>query len=167
MLKIHDIHKYSQKVVNGSLVLTATIPNIENYNMEITDDVMTLVPKKINLTDDQINKTSFTKSKILYSLVTTQSGVLITNKGTYFEMLEDIWKTMPTQQLLQNTLFDFKMSHEKGYNGFWWNDNMSMSIRLKNTNTCVKELVNMAKLNGYKVIMTIELKNKNFIEFNF
>lgn len=167
MLTINDIHKYSQKVVNGNLVLTTTISNIENYTMEIVDSVLTLNPKKKNITEDQINKTSFTKSKILYSLVTTSNGVLITNKGTYLEILEDIWKTMPIQQLLQNTLFDFKMTHEKGHNGFWWNENLSMSIRLKNTNTTVKEIVNMVKLNGYKLIMTIELKNKIFIEFNF
>lgn len=167
MLKINDIHKYSQKVINGALVLTTTIPNIENYTMEIVDSVLTLVPKKINISDDQINKTCFTKSKILYSLVTTKDDALITNRGTFFEMLEDIWRTMPTQKILQNTSYDFKMTHEKGHNGFWWNEKLSMSLRLKNTNDTVKEIVNMVKLNGYKLIMTIELKNKTFIEFNF
>lgn len=167
MLKVNDIHKYSQKIVNGDMVLTRTIPNIENYTMEIENSILTLIPKKINITDDQINKTNFSKSKILYSLVTTYDGVLISNKGSYFEILQDIWKTIPIQQLFQNSLFDFKMSYEKGHNGFWWNENLSMSIRLKNTNTAVKELINMVKLNGNKLIMTIELKNKNIIEFNY
>jgi hypothetical protein len=167
MLKINDIHKYSQKVVNGSLVLTTTIPNIENYTMEIADSVLTLVPKRVNISEDQINKTCFTKSKILYCLVTTKEDALITNRCNFFEILEDIWKTMPTQKILQNTSYEFKMTAEKGHNGFWWNEKLSMSLRLKNTNDTVKEIVNMVKLNGYRLIMTIELKNKTFIEFNF
>jgi hypothetical protein len=167
MLKINDIHKYSQKVVNGALVLTTTISNIENYTMEIDNSTLTLVPKKTNISDDQINKTHFTKSKILYSYIATKDDVLVSNKNTYFEILEDIWKTMPIQQVLQNTSFDFKMTQEKGHAGYWWNENLSMSLRLQNANITIKEIVKMVKLNGYQMIMTIQLKNNSIIEFKF
>ena len=166
MLRIHDIHKYSQKIVNGNLVLTTTIPNIENYNLEITDSILNLIPKKLNISDDQINKTTFTKSNIMYCLITTKDDAFVTNKDTYFEILEDIWKSMPIQLLLQNTSFDFKITKEKGFNGFWWNETLNMSLRLKNANETVKEIIKMVKLNGHKMILTIVLKNKSIIEFN-
>jgi hypothetical protein len=165
MLHIHNIHTYSQKIVNGSLVLTTIVPNIENYNMEITDNIMTLKLKKLNISDDQINKATFTKSTILFCLVTKKDGSFVTNKGTYFEILEDIWKNMPAQQLLQNTTFDFKMTHEKGFQGFWWNESLNMSLRLKNKNETLKEIIKMVKLNGYKLMMTVQLKNKTILQF--
>jgi acetolactate synthase regulatory subunit len=59
------------------------------------------------------------------------------------------------------------MTHEKGFQGFWWNESLNMSLRLKNRNETVKEIIKMVKHNGYKLMMTVELKNKTIIEFNY
>ena len=163
---IKDIDRYTQQISENSLVLKRTIQNIKNYTHEIVDNDMILTAKHTNITDDQINKECFTKSIILYALITTADDTHISNNGTYFTILEDIWMSMPIQKILQNTAFDIKLTEENGHQGFWWNKNLHFSIRMRNANEIIKEIIKMVQISDYRLKMTIQLKNHKIIKFD-
>lgn len=58
--------------------------------------------------------TSLTKSKIQKCCVVDKNGKVISNLNQYQHILTDIWTETPTQKILQNTSFNFKLSNENG-----------------------------------------------------
>lgn len=163
---IKDIDRYTQQISENTLVLKRTIQNIKNYTHEIVDNDLILTAKHTNITVDQINKECFTKSIILYALITTAGDTHISNNGTYFGILEDIWMSMPIQKILQNTSFDIKLTEENGHQGFWWKKNLNFSIRMRNANEILKEIIKMVQISDYRLIMTIQLTNHKIIKFD-
>lgn len=147
-------------------MLTCAIPNIENYTQEVINNNLVLTPKTCNITEDQMNKTAFSKSAILYSLITTSDDKYVSNKGTYYQLLQDVWMSMPLSAIIQHTTFDIKLTKESGHQGYWWNDDLHFSVRLKNANDTIKELVNMVKISNYRMKLTIQLKNNTILKFN-
>ena len=98
-------------------------------------------------------------------LVITSADKTITNKLNYQSILIDIWKSMPTQKILQNTQYNFKLSDEKGKNGFNWREDINMSFQSKDANGAIKEINNMINVNKYNIQMKIILENGKIISF--
>lgn len=143
------------------------IPNIENYIQEIIDGELILTPKKItpeNITENELYMTCITNSKIEECIIKKEEKNITINKN-YRSILIDIWKTMPTQQILQNTSFNFKLTNENGKKGYKWCSNINMSFQNKDAMETLKEIINMVKINKMSIYLSIKLNTKQIINF--
>ena len=131
------------------------IPNIENYDQEIIGGILVLTPKKSYIEEFEFMRLSFKGSTILNCLI-KDNECLISDKKKYRQILVDIWKSMPTQKILQNTNFNFKLTDEKGEKGFKWCNEINMSFQSKSATVTVKEIIHMIHLNKYKIDISIK-----------
>lgn len=90
---------------------TIHIPNIDNYTIKIIQGVMILTPKEVFITEEEFQRTDFRNSSILECEIKDKE--IISKKSHYKSVLVDIWKSMPTQKILQTTTFNFKLTNEK------------------------------------------------------
>jgi len=140
------------------------IPNISRYTQEIINDELILTPKKICIEEEDLNKLCLKSSKINNCTVIYNVDI-ISNKNRYRSILNDIWKSMPAQKILQNTTFNCKLTDEKGLNGYNWNKDLNMSIQGKDANSTMFEVIKMVKLNKYGLDISITLKEGETIYF--
>ena len=141
------------------------IPNIANYTQEVVNGTLILTPRVIEVSDDNVMGFSLAKSKILSCLISNRDGSEITGKTKYRGILVDIWKTMPVQQLLQNTGFNFKLEDMKGDKGYLWCKELKMSFQSRENNYCFKELVKMCKVARYSLDIRIQLHDDTAIHY--
>ena len=141
------------------------IPNISKYKQEIIDDELILTLRKIYIDEEEFNKLSLTSSKINECTVKNNENIISYQKRFYRTILNDIWKTMPAQKLLQHTTFNIKLTDEKSLNGYDWNKDLKMSIQGKDANLTMIEIIKMVKLNRYSLDMSIQLKEGKEIYF--
>ncbi len=141
------------------------IPNIEKYTLGFaTNGELILTPKESYMTEDEFSRTILNSSKILDCIVKNGEDV-ISNKSKYRSILNDIWLSMPTQKILQTTTFDMKLTDEKGLQGYKWKPKFNLSIRNKDANDTMKEILNMIKVNNYSIKITIQLETNAIIKF--
>jgi hypothetical protein len=76
-----------------------------------------------------------------------------------------IWQSMPTQKILQNTTFNFKLTDEKGINGYTWYSNIKMSVQGKDANNTISEIMKMIQLNNYTIQLKIKLNTERIIYY--
>ena len=141
------------------------IPNISKYKQEIIDDELILTLRKKYIDEEEFNKLSLTSSKINECTVKNNENIISYQKRFYRTILNDIWKTMPAQKLLQHTTFNIKLTDEKSLNGYDWNKDLKMSIQGRNANLTMIEIIKMVKLNRYSLDMSIQLKEGKEIYF--
>jgi hypothetical protein len=131
------------------------IPNIETYDQAIIGGILVLTPKKSYIEQFEFMRLSFKGSTILNCSVKGNESV-VSDKKKYRQILVDIWKSMPTQLILQNTSFNFKLTDEKGEKGFKWCNEINMSFLGKDASGSIKEIINMIHLNKYKIDISIK-----------
>ena len=117
---IRNYEDYDQKIINGNLIFTL---------------------KRKYITEDILNETSLTSSRIQDCSIINDENI-ITNKKNYRAILIDIYKSMPTQKILQNTTFNFKLTNENGTKGYIWCEDILMSFQNKDSNGTMKEIIN-------------------------
>jgi hypothetical protein len=140
------------------------IPNIENYTQEIINGELILTPKKQYMTENELNITQFTHSTIEECLIKKKEETISTNTK-YRSVLVDIWKSMPTQRILQTTTFNLKLTNENGEKGYNWCDDIHMSFQSKDANGTLKEILNMVKVNKLTVNLSIKLETGRIVHF--
>ena len=92
------------------------IPNIQNYNHQIIDGDLILTPKPKYITEDELNIIPITNSTIEECIIKHGDETISINLH-YRPILIDIWKSMPTQKILQTTTFNFRLTDENGKKG--------------------------------------------------
>jgi hypothetical protein len=140
------------------------IPNIENYTQEIINGELILTPKKQYITENELNMTDFISSTIEECVIKKEEEIISIHKK-YRSILIDIWKSMPTQKILQTTTFNFKLTDENGEKGYNWCDDIHMSFQSKNATGTLKEILNMVKVNNFRINLTIKLDTGRIIHF--
>lgn len=140
------------------------IPNINNYTQEIINGDLILTPKEIYITEDELSKIILASSKILKCIVKNKEEI-ISNKTKYKSILIDIWKSIPTQRILQTTTFNMKLTNECGRNGYSWSPELNLSIQSKDAKNTMKEILHMVKLNNYSIQISIELLTGQIINY--
>ena len=139
------------------------IPNIENYTLETINGELIVTPKKQYMTENDVNITHFTNSTIEECLITKEEETIST-KTSYRSVLVDIWKSMPTQKLLQTTTFNFKLTNENGEKGYKWCDDIHMSFQNKDTRGTLKEILHMVKVNKLTIkLLSIKLETGKIV----
>jgi len=131
------------------------IPNIETYDQAIIGGILILTPKKSYIEEFEFMRLSFKGSTILNCSVKGNESV-VSDKKKYRQILVEIWKTMPTQLVLQNTTFNFKLTDEKGEKGYDWCKDINMSFQGKDATGSVKEIINMIHLNKYTLDISVK-----------
>jgi hypothetical protein len=140
------------------------IPNIENYTQEIINGELILTPKKQYMTENELNITQLTQSTIVECLIKKEEDTISTNTS-YRSVLVDIWKSMPTQKILQTTTFNFKLKNENGEKGYKWCDDIHMSFQNKDSKGTLKEILNMVKVNKLTIKLSIRLETGRIVNF--
>jgi hypothetical protein len=144
IIRIPNIEKYTQNIINGELILTP----IEKY-----------------ITQDELSRTILKHSKILECVV-KKGEEIISNKTKYRQILHDIWKSMPAQKILQTTEFNIKLTNEDNNpGGYLWCPELHFSVQDKDTKYTMREILNMIKVNNYSIKMSIKLETEQIIQF--
>jgi hypothetical protein len=141
------------------------IPDIENYTQEIINGELLLTPKKKYITENELNMTEITGSDIEKCIIKKEEENISTNRLSYRSVVVDIWKSMPTQKILRNTTFNFKLTNENGERGYKWNDDIHMSFVNKNAPKTLKEILNMVKVNNFTIDLSIKLETGRIVYF--
>ena len=140
------------------------IPKIENYTQEIINGDLILTPKKQYLTENELYMTQITNSSIVECLIQKEEEKISTEKS-YRGALIDIWKSMPTQKILQTTSFNFKLTNENGKKGYYWCDEIKMSFQSKDDEQTLKEIIRMVKENKLTIKLIIKLEIGRMVHF--
>ena len=140
------------------------IPNIADYSQEVINGNLILTPKKQYMTENELNMTQITHSTIKECIIKKEEAIISTNTS-YRSVLVDIWKSMPTQQILQTTTFNFKLTKEIGEKGYKWCDDIHMSFQNKDATGTLKEIVNMVKVNKLTIELSIKLETGRIVHF--
>jgi len=140
------------------------IPNIENYTQEIINGELILTPKKQYITEEELRRVQLAHS-VIKECIIKQDDEIISATKTYRSIIVDIWKSMPTQLILQNTTFNFKLTNENGKKGYHWCDEVHMSFQGKDSKGTLVEILKMANLNNLNVELSILLETGALIHF--
>ena len=142
------------------------IPNIKNYTQEIINGELILTPKKQYMTENELNMTQITHSTIEECIIYNQNKEAnISTNTSYRSVLVDIWKSMPTQKILQTTTFNFKLTNEIGEKGYKWCDDIHMSFQNKDARGTLKEILNMVQVNKLTIELSIKLETGRIVHF--
>lgn len=140
------------------------IPNIENYNQEIINGELILTPKKVYISEDELNNTDIRFSNILECIIKKGDEVISSNRKKYRPILIDVWKHMSIRRILQTTTFNFKLTNES-IDGYNWCPDINMSFQSKDAKNTLKEIIEMVKENELNINLSIKLQTGNIIYF--
>ena len=140
------------------------IPNIENYTRQIINGELIITPKTQYITENELNMTQITNSKI-ESCIIKKEGTNISTSKSYRSVLVDVWKSMSPNKILQTTTFNFKLTKEIGKKGYRWCDDIRMSFQSKDAKGTLKEILNMVKVNKLTIDLSIKLETGRIVHF--
>lgn len=140
------------------------IPNIQNYLQEIINNELVLTPKDVFLSKNEFSITYLAGSTIINCIIKNDENIISNDKTSYISILIDIWKSMPTQQILQTTTFNMKLDNCDN-RGFTWNDDIKLCFQSKDSGGTFKEILNMIEVNNYSIIITIKLHTGRIIKY--
>ena len=146
------------------MVDVSRVPNIENYTQEIINGELILTPKKQYITEEELRRAQLTHS-VIKECIIKQGDEIISVAQAYRSIIVDIWKSMPTQQILQNTTFNFKLTNENGKLGYNWCNEVHMSFQGKDAKGTLVEILKMANLNNLTIELSILLHPNALIHF--
>jgi hypothetical protein len=141
------------------------IPDIDKYISEIINNELILTPKIKYLTENELKSTSLSKSVVVNCSIKDINGDEISNKVKYSSIVIDIWKSMSTSKILQNTTFNFKLTNENGKSGYTWCSSINMSLQRKDSNGTMREIIKMLEVNNYIIDICIKLENDKIIYY--
>ena len=77
-----------------------SIQNINQYTYTINENTLTLTPKNVDITEEELIKTNLQSSKILECMI-KKNDEIISTKRKYLSNLNNIWQRMPIQKIFQ------------------------------------------------------------------
>ena len=140
----------------------ATITNIMTELIRIP--ILTPNTPKQYMTENELTVTDITGSTIVECLINSKEHTISTNTN-YRAVLVDVWKTMPSQTILQTTKFNFKLTNEHGKQGYYWCDDIHMSFQSKDARGTLNEILNMVTVNKLTIKLSIKLKTGKIVHF--
>ena len=150
---------------NGDILLQKNIIDNTNYIIIEKENGDKLLKKitSINITDiKDIKDYDFKKSIILKCLINNEDF----NKLKYKLILEQIYKLIKDGvKIIKNTKLNIK-TIKKEDEGFYYLDNIGISIQGVDSNKCLLEIINQCLENQIKLSMKIKLINNITININ-
>ena len=160
-----ETYKFT-KLDNGDILLQKIVIDNINYtviNKENGDKLLKKITN-INITDiKDITDYDFKKSIISKCLIDDEEF----NKLKYKSILEQIYKTINDgTKIIKNTKLNIK-TIKKEDEGFYYLDNIGISVQGVNSNKCLLEIINQCIKNEIKLSMKIKLIDDITINISF
>ena len=150
---------------NGDILLQKNIIDNTNYNIIYKENGDILLQKinNINISDiKDIKNYDFKKSIIQITKINNEDF----NKLKYKLILEQIYKLIKDGvKIIKNTKLNIK-TIKKEDEGFYYLDNIGISIQGVDSNKCLLEIINQCLENQIKLSMKIKLINNIIININ-
>ena len=150
---------------NGDILLLKNIIDNTNYNIIYKENGDILLQKinNINITDiKDVKNYDFKKSIIQITKINNEDF----NKLKYKLILEQIYKLIKDGvKIIKNTKLNIK-TIKKEDEGFYYLDNIGISIQGVDSNKCLLEIINQCLENQIKLSMKIILVNNIIININ-
>lgn len=168
-----DLHNTLQIISRNIFVLVKKdtiqqniirIPNIDTYTQEIIQNELVITPKKDYITENELYMLDMKHSRIIQCIVTDRLHEVSTQRK-YASILIDIWRTMPSQKILQTTTCNVKLTNENGRNGYTWYEPIHMSFQRKDAKGTLQEIIHMVRVNHYTIHISIRLSTGREIHF--
>ena len=160
-----DTYKFTN-LDNGDILLQKIIIDNINYtiiNKENGDKLLKKITH-INITDiKDIKDYDFKKSIILECIINNEEF----NKLKYKQIIEHVYKLIECgSKIIKNTKLNIK-TIKKEDEGFYYLDNIGISIQGAESNKCISEIINQCIENEISLCMKIKLINEITITINF
>lgn len=170
IITISNIEEYTQQIINGSLVLIRTIPNIEKFTQQIVNGSLVLTTSNPNieefapqidaphLDEDALFSKDFGNSKIIECKI---NNIDIINRK-YIKIIRYLYSFMNRETILQNTKLNI-LREEKNDDGFKYYPKLGISIQGINSKLCLREIINIIKIQRYNINIKIKLQNNEIV----
>jgi hypothetical protein len=160
-----ETYKFT-KLDNGDLLLQKIIIDNVNYTVINKDNGDKLLKKitNINITDiKDVNDYDFKKSIISECSIDNKEF----NKLKYKSILEQIYKTINDgTKIIKNTKLNIK-TIKKEDEGFYYLDNIGISVQGVDSNKCLLEIINQCIENKIDLLIKIKLIDNITINLSF
>jgi hypothetical protein len=158
-----EIYKFIN-LDNDNILLKKIIIDNTQYIMIKKDNGDILLQKNINITKiENIKLYSFKKSIILECLINNKEF----NKLKYKSILEQIYKLINDgSTIIKNTKLNIK-TIKKEDEGFYYLDNIGISVQGCESNKCLLEIINQCSINKIHIYIKIKLFDKVIINITF
>jgi len=160
-----EIYKFTE-LDNGDILLHKIIIDTINYTIINKENGDKLLKKTahINITDiKDIKDYDFKKSIILECLLDNKEF----NKLKYKSILEQIYKLINDgTRIIKNTKLNIK-TLKKEDEGFYYLDNIGISVQGAESNKCLLEIINQCIENEIELSMKIKSINEITINLSF
>jgi len=145
------------------------ISNISNYHLEIINNELILTPIRKYITENELLNKDLTHSIITYCIIKDIDDNIILNNSnniSYVKHLIDIYKNIPSSIILQNTTFNISLREEdSGARNFMWYPEIKMCIQRKEARGTLREILNMVKINNFKIDIGIKLNTGETVNY--
>jgi len=145
-------YKNTQFIADDEDELTEDEIDDELIYDEIMDEIM----------DDELAE-DYTSSIIEESIIVNRDGDIVSDNKKFRGILVDIWKTMEKQDILDNTTCKFKYGNKRGVKGYNFCEEINMSFQNRDSNSTLKEILRMVKLNNLAIYLSIKLENGDIV----
>lgn len=138
-----------------------TIPNIKEYRLQILngDLILTRIYPFIN--ENLLFQKNLRHSKIKECYINNKK---IEDINKYRKLLIYLYAGIDKKIILKNTILN--ISEEKLYDkGFEYYNNLGLSIQGADSRRILREIINISKINNYKLELKIKLKDNDIICF--
>ena len=141
----------------------STIITIDNINYDIypqENGELLLRPKMIQINNlDKLAQYDFCNSNIVSCKINND----ILNKNKYKSILNDIYKIINSgTKIIKNTTLNIK-TIEYNHRGFYYLEELGISIQGVDANKCLYEIVNQCKKNNINLDIKIKLSDNKLI----
>ena len=152
-----EIYKFIN-LDNDDILLEKIIIDNKNYIIINQDNGNILLQKIIN-----INDYDFKKSQILQCFINNKEYY----KLKYRFILNQIYNIINDgTKIIKNTKINIK-TLKKEDEGFYFLNNIGISIQGIDSNKCLLEIINQCSENNIKIILKIKLINNNIINISY
>jgi len=145
------------------------ISNINNYKLELINNELILTPILNYISESDLLSIDLRHSQINYCIIKDKDNNILLNNSnviSYLRNLIDLYKNITTSVILQNTSFNISLQKEDDKNkGYVWYPEIRLSIQGKDARGTIREIINMVRINEYKIDISINLSNGEIIYY--
>ena len=157
-----------EQINENTIKLTKMNINKDNYDEKILNDneILLIKKNKITLTgffefNTVRNKYSFNNSKILSCSVNQSNEYKLKYKSILNYIYSNIIKD--GTKIIKNSILNIS-TIEKNAEGFYYIEDLGISIQGADANKCLYEIINQCSLNNINITILIELVDRTRIE---
>jgi hypothetical protein len=150
---------------NGDILLKKVIIDVTKYNQKIKENGDILFEKINEIVINEfadLNNYNFTNSEIVQCYIDNKN----ITKLKYKSILTEIYSIIDNgSKIIKKTLLNIE-TLKKEVDGFYYLENIGISVQGVDSNKCIKEIVNQCICNNISIKMKINLTNGDIIKID-